>query len=96
VTDEAIILSTWNWVTDNSGWRPGEEALQKIIAEITQEMSEQMCIQDAPPLVTVRSMMAAGWVWGCMCLVFEANVAVKAQLSEYLSALQSAIQKFEL
>jgi hypothetical protein len=65
-----MILSTWNWVTKESGIRPGEVALQEIIEDILKEMEEQMCLKDIPtvaPLSTGRLMMNVAWVWGCTC-----------------------------
>jgi hypothetical protein len=64
-----MILSTWNWVVQNSVQSPGEEVLQGIISEILHEMDEQMGFKETPtvaPLETVRRMMEVGWVWGCM------------------------------
>jgi hypothetical protein len=93
---EAIILSTWNWVTENSELRPGEEVLQEGVTEILQEMEEQMCVRHRPavaPLATVRSMMDVGWVWGCMSPLLFTDNAVKRQLSEYLSALQIILER---
>jgi len=52
--------------------RPGEEPLQRIVADILQEIEEQMCVKDIPPvapLATLSSMMKLGWVWGCIPLV---------------------------
>jgi hypothetical protein len=64
-----MILSTWNWVVQNSAQKAGEEVLQEIISEILREMEEQMGFKEIPtvaPLETVRLMMEVGWVWGCM------------------------------